>query len=291
MTKRPQNRLTRRSAKRALDHEGSSGDARVDAILAASTAPATGAELNREADTVAMFRAGRLSTPPAERLTMIQVTRKRLAAAKVAVAATAAVLLAGGGVAFAASTGNLPEVLGGGNKSDNGSQHSSQAPGQEGKVKPGKPTPSGSPTGGPAGTPNPSLKGKCQAYQAGATSNPGKAAQNPAFSALADAAGGTDKIAVYCTALIGAPGSKPTGGPTDGPGSGQGNGQGNKPDRPVDPTKAPKADKSPKADKTPNPNKPTAKPTRTPNPNKPTDKPSKTPNPNKPTKAPKTPTS
>lgn len=212
MTFRFSERLNRRGADRALDGAGTSGVARVDEILAAATAPPSGFELNREADTVAMFRASvAVSAASAVKLTTFQAFRMRLAATKLAVAGTAAVLLAGGGVAYAASTGHLPEVLGGDNRSDNGSNHSSQAPGQQGTKGPQGPKATSTATAGPTTTA--SLKGLCNAFQKGATSNPGKAADNPAFSSLATAAGGKANIAAYCTFLIGEPGSKPSNGP------------------------------------------------------------------------------
>jgi hypothetical protein len=86
-------------------------------------------------------------------------------------------------------------------------QHAPQAPGSE--------SDSGEPESDSAGTPTPSLQGLCTAYQAGATSNPGKAIDNPAFSVLVAAAGGTDKVADYCDELIGPRPTHPAGPPTD----------------------------------------------------------------------------
>ncbi len=54
-------------------------------------------------------------------------------------------------------------------------------------------------------TPSPSLKGLCTAFQAGATSNRGKAIDNPAFTALVTAAGGKDNLAAFCITLVGPP--------------------------------------------------------------------------------------
>ncbi|RNL62400.1 hypothetical protein EFK50_11535 [Nocardioides marmoriginsengisoli] len=210
MTTRREKRLSRRAAERALDRTGASGTASVDKILDAATAPPTNFELNREADTVAMFRTVQLSPVAAPvRRSLLQATLARLAAAKVAVAAGTAVLLAGGGVAFAASTGHLP-----GQKNDDPKPkppaHATHTPGKKApgrpsdKPAPGKPTKTSSPSGPKATTaPSPSLKGLCNAYQAGVADNPGKALDNPAFSALAAAAGGKEQIGAYCDGLIG----------------------------------------------------------------------------------------
>ncbi|MGF7237669.1 MAG: hypothetical protein ACQSGP_22310, partial [Frankia sp.] len=62
----------------------------------------------------------------------------------------------------------------------------------------------------PTSTPSPSLLGLCHAYTAGVAGNPGKALDNPAFSALTAAAGGRDRIGAYCaTVLTTAPGNGP----------------------------------------------------------------------------------
>ncbi|MCX6395011.1 MAG: hypothetical protein NTV23_00820 [Propionibacteriales bacterium] len=251
MTIRHQKRLTRRAAERALDGAGTSGISHLDELLSAASAPASGFELNREADLVALFRAGHTAVPEAT-VTRSQAFRLRLAGANTAIAAGVAVLLAGGGFAYAASTGHLPEILGGDHRSETGASNAAQAPGQ------GEPTDGPTRTPGvqvPAGTPTPSLRGLCRAFQAQADTNPGKAQDNPAFSALARAAGGKSGIATFCVDLIGAPQAEPTSGkPTDKP-SGK-------------PSTLPTADGTPSANptKSANPNKPT--PSRAPSSNK-----------------------
>lgn len=237
MTPRPERALTRRKAARALERTGSSGVPEVDEILAAATAPATGFELNREAETVAHFRFVAAQKAIAPKSGFLRAGRSRFVPARAAIAAGMATLLAGGGVAFAASTGHLPEVLGGDHRSPTGAAHSSQAPGQQETNRP-KPTAEASST--PKGTPSPSLKGLCRAFQAGVATNPGKALSNPAFSALAAAAGGKAEMAAFCADLIGPPAPKPTPQSTPAPTT--------KPTHPAHPTK------------TPNPNKPTTSP-------------------------------
>lgn len=281
MRKRPGVRLTRRSAARALDRTGPSGDPRVDGVLGAATARGAEPDRTREDDLVALFSAADLTPAgPAKRPSMIQIARKRLAAAKIAVAATLAVLLAGGGVAFAATSGNLPSVLGGDDRSDHSRTHTSPAPDRQETLGP---KPSGGPTTLPSAS-DPSYEGLCRAFQKAATTNPGKAADNPAFSALAAAAGGKAKIAPYCASLIGAPGSRPTSGPTPGPTTGTTDPApgGTSPTHPVHPAHPAHPSHPSKPTKAPKPTKP-AHPTQAANPTKPP----KTPHPSKPTKSPK----
>lgn len=240
--------LTRRSTDRALNRAGSSGVAHVDKVLAAATAPASGFELNREAEMVALFRfVGARDGVTVRKISVAQSVFARLVAAKAAIAVGTVVLL-GGGVAFAASTGRLPEVLGGDHRSPTGAAHSSQAPGQQGTKGPNGPngpngpkaTSSANPTPRtPSATPTPSPRGLCRAFQAQSASNPGKALNNPAFTTLATAAGGKANMSAFCVNLIGAPAPKPTNAPTSQP---------THPVPPAPPTKAP------------NPHKPTKSP-------------------------------
>jgi hypothetical protein len=215
MTTRRNARITRRSAARALDQAGSSGAESVDRVLSAAAAPTVAAELGREAVTAALFRQahlGRASAVPVPRWRERIV--KRLAAGKFVAAAAAALALGSGGVALAASTGHLDL---GDHGSRAGSQHSAHAPGQTGEhpTHPSHPAqPTDGQTGHPSGTPTPSIRGLCRAFQAGAGSANGKALTSPAFTALATAAGGKATIAAYCTALIGAPSTHPSASPT-----------------------------------------------------------------------------
>ncbi len=245
MTHPQSSRVTRASAARALDNTGSSGVPEVDDILSAATAPQTAFELDREAALGVLFRRTPRHPVSTERSTLMHAARSRLGATKVLIASAAAAALLGGGVAFAATTGNLPGQDDN-PRSDVGRDRSSQAPGQSPTKEPKKTEP----TVGSAATPSPSLPGTCRAFQAGATSNPGKTFDNPAFSALAAAAGGKENVAAFCTALIGPPKSKPNA------------------------TKAPQAGKS-KAARPERPERPErpatpSGPTRAPNPDKPT---------------------
>lgn len=133
-------------------------------------------------------------------------------------AVLALVGVTGGGVALAAATGHLPSTLTG-------------APAAARSAASAAPTPPAhrKPASSPNSSPSPSLRGLCQAYTAHAGGTPGKALDNPAFSALVTAAGGKDKAAAFCASLLatppgnkpksgGKPTSHPTGKPTSHPG-------------------------------------------------------------------------
>lgn len=133
-------------------------------------------------------------------------TVRKLLAVPAAGLAAAGVLVAGGGVAFAASQGALHVPFTG---HDNRSPEAPTAPASEnpGLSQTHSPaTPSADGTQTPSGTPSPSLDGLCQAFQAGANHN---GEDNPAFAALTAAAGGADKVSAYCVDRIG-PSTKPT---------------------------------------------------------------------------------
>lgn len=138
---------------------------------------------------------------------MTRFTRK-VAAAPAAVLAAVGMVVAGGGIALAASHGALQVPFTG---HDN---RPADAPSATATVNPGLTrTPAAEPsddatteTSEPSepsasATPSPSLDGLCVAYQAGAMA---KAASNPAFTALITAAGGADQVDAYCVSRIGA---------------------------------------------------------------------------------------
>jgi hypothetical protein len=158
----------------------------------------------------------------------------RLIATK-ALAAAAVVALAGGGIAVAATTGTASHGKSASAQAKVAARHASETDSEGPETEPAEPSESGEADG----TPTPSLEGLCHAFQAGATSNPGKAIDNPAFSVLVAAAGGKDKLAAYCENLIGAPRSHPNGQPSDHPshpaGAGQSHGHGPPSDLPTHP--------------------------------------------------------
>jgi hypothetical protein len=131
------------------------------------------------------------------------------------------VLAVTGGVAVAATTGTLPTTL-------TGSEHGTSGLSSAASHGAGKPSaqPSASQTGknhdgnqngqngnqngdrdgtGPDdanGSPSPSLVGLCHAVNAGNKDDHGKALENPAFAALITAAGGKDKVDLFCATLL-----------------------------------------------------------------------------------------
>ncbi|RSM83842.1 hypothetical protein DMH04_22000 [Kibdelosporangium aridum] len=185
----------------------------LDELLADAAAPAHPSELAGEEAAVAAFRNARLAeTTQPRRWSMHRLTR--LFTVKAAAAAVG--VMAAGGVAFAAATGNLP------------SQDSPAVPATTSNSanvptdNPGKGDPSGknTPNSDKPGTdrpgndkpanengdnpsPSPSLHGLCQAYSSGPESEHGKRLTSPAFEALITAAGGKDKVSAYCVTVLG----------------------------------------------------------------------------------------
>ncbi|WP_322770612.1 hypothetical protein [Frankia sp. Cr1] len=161
-------------------------------LLAAAAAPALTSELAGEEAAVAAFRETRL-TPATQprRDSMIKIGLAKLLTVKVAAVAIAATTVSS--VAVAASTGILPSPVGSDSPaaqrttSASASAHASASAGH-----------------GPnaSAAVSASLVGLCHAYTAGATDNPGKALDTPAFTALVTAAGGKDKVATYCAAAL-----------------------------------------------------------------------------------------
>jgi hypothetical protein len=146
---------------------------------------------------------------------MPMTTVAKLLSAKL-ITATAVVSVATGGVALAAATNTLPDqaqsvahdLL----NAPSPDEHSSAA--QEAQEASEAKQAAAKPSAAPQAMPSPALRGLCTANQAGATSNSGKALSNPAFGTLVTAAGGTDEVAAYCTKLVGAPRTHPTGKPS-----------------------------------------------------------------------------
>ena len=229
------NRLDRATAERLLRGgvvDPQRGPDTVARLLAAARGPGRSAEYAGEQIAMDAFRAahpGLLVEPrkrSAREWALAKISSLRVAVvAAVAVAAT-------GGVAMAATGGALPNPLGG---------NTPQV-----QPTPGQVTATPAATAGAKVTesPSPSLVGLCRAYTAGvsdnpgAGGNPGKALDNPAFGVLISAAGGRDRVAAYCDAVLAAaPGPDRTPPVPGGPGNG--------PDgTPAHPTG--KSDKSPK---------------------------------------------
>jgi hypothetical protein len=180
-----------RTAEDLLDGaDGASPYPLLAATLRAAAGPTRPGELAGRQAAVAAFRlAVADAAGPAGRRSRIRrpVLRLTLRAAVVA-----AVVLGTGGVAVAASTGAIPIPL---------NKHHAVPSAPASTPHPGvSPDPSNH-TGSGAG-PSPALVGLCQAYDAGAGSDHGKALENPAFQALITAAGGKDAVDGYCARLL-----------------------------------------------------------------------------------------
>ena len=164
-------------------------------LLSAATSPASGRELAGEDDAVLAFRYAHLGPAPRSRRSSMSVTK--LLAVK---ALIAAVGLSGGGVALAAATGHMPSVTGSSSAAASSAAHATASHSAGGQS-----------ASHPAATPSPSMRGLCQAYTSHAADNPGKALDNPAFTALITAAGGKASVSGFCAKTLAAkPGNAPT---------------------------------------------------------------------------------
>lgn len=223
MGKHQMRRLDRRAAERLL------GGARADVpdalagLLAAAAAPPRDDELAGEQAAATAFRlpADHGTLPRPRSSWMIRPALATSRPMRMAVAVTA--ICVASGVAAVAATGHLA-MPGGGSPVPASSPTSASAT--------NNPTTTIGPTsvrGVPAtergatergatqtdGGPAPSLTGLCHAYLAGAGAEHGKAVQNPAFTALVTAAGGSSHVDAFCTGLL----ARPQNGPTKATGS------------------------------------------------------------------------
>ena len=133
---------------------------------------------------------------------MLKTALAKLATAK---AAFAVIAVSGGGVALAAGSGHLPGT-GSSDTHPTGRPDISASASHEDthSAHPAAPaTTSARKATAPQGSPSPNLRGLCTAFNAGVGDNPGKALDNPAFTALINAAGGKDAVSGYCVKLLG----------------------------------------------------------------------------------------
>lgn len=176
-------------------------------LLAAASAPAQSGELAGLDSAVAAFAAAPTGAVPLEeKIPMLKNIAGRLAAVKIL--AVAAGVLATGGVAFAAVSSNHPArptlagissgAAGSDSASTDGPTGSSSAT-ASGSATSGTDSSSGRPSH--TATPSPSLPGLCTAWLAHPR-DVTKMSNNPAFSVLIKAAGGTDAVNGYCTTLL-----------------------------------------------------------------------------------------
>ena len=209
-TRRP--RLSRRIASRMLDDPTAyAGDTGLGAALSAAATRDAGPASHGEERAAAEFRSVAhpdLVPTPRGTSTMSRLTRK-IATVPAAILGAVGLVVAGGGIALAASQGAVHVPFTG---HDN---RPADAPSVTATVNPGlthaddtgdDPSDDATDTtdeaqhATPGATPSPSLRGLCVAFQAGAMDH---AATNPAFRALQAAAGGADNVAAYCVGLIG----------------------------------------------------------------------------------------
>ncbi|HEX6872988.1 MAG TPA: hypothetical protein VF163_17970 [Micromonosporaceae bacterium] len=163
-------------------------------LLAAACGPARPSELAGEQAAMLAFRSAQaagLPGPVQAHRRWMSARWRQLMPIKVAAVAGA---LAAGGMALAAGTVALPQLHGSPTVDNTG------WPG----VTDGRPG-TGAPTGLSSTNPNagstpasPSLDGLCVAHLAEAAVDPERARDNPAFAALAAAAGGPDKVTDFC---------------------------------------------------------------------------------------------
>jgi hypothetical protein len=182
-------RMDRDTAARLVDGRGAGP---VAVVLRAAAAPAHAEELAGENAAVAAFRSARLAPVPGKP----SVFRRTLTKALVVKGVLVLAIAGSTGVVLAASEGALPVPW---------SDRPDRSPGNSTTsvttttAKPGNPA-QNSPEGGAddsrrhAATPDPSITGLCNAYASGGDKN----LDNPAFGALAKAAGGRDRIPEYC---------------------------------------------------------------------------------------------
>jgi hypothetical protein len=173
-------------------------------LLAAAASPARPRELIGEEAAVMAFRSAHLAqAPESRRRSMLKTALTKLATAK---AALAVIAVSGGGVALAAGSGHLPGT-------GSPDTHPTARPDISASARhdethsahPAAPATTSAPKAtAPQGSPSPNLRGLCTAFNAGVGDNPGKALDNPAFTALINAAGGKDAVSGYCVKLLGA---------------------------------------------------------------------------------------
>ena len=281
--------LSRREAERLLE-DPSAVPSALGSALASAAAPARAGELRREDSAVTAFHTARL-TPSGTRTAVAAPRRAAGArAAMGAVIGTCAVVAFTSGAFALAGSGHLPTLPG--QASDRASEAvattaqpsetsatsaTSESTGGTGTAKGHGTTKAHGTDEQPDSTdgeteategsaaPTPEFKGLCRAFQATDHSAHGSSLDSAAFTALATEAGGADKVATYCVALIGEP--KDTGKPTDKPSpTGKPTDQPTTKPSPGKPTDKPSPTGKPS-------DQPTTKPTDKPSPGKPTDKP------------------
>lgn len=178
------------------------GDDPLADLLHAAAAPGRPEELAGRAAAMTAFRAARLGASgtgagaPPRRTALRRVLMVKVAALAAAVTV--------GGVALAAGVGVLPNPLRPAPVKSSSSPRSPEASYSTSHPTPGVPSATSVPTSAHSAAPVPTtgLVGLCHAYLKDPDRENGKAKSNPAYEALAHAAGGPEHIEAYCTGLI-----------------------------------------------------------------------------------------
>jgi hypothetical protein len=210
MNSQPPGRIDRRAAEHLIGDRSigvRNGHPPLTALLTAAAVPGRPDELNSEQASLAAFRTAHLN-PASQPGSLAVIRTAMMKFLTVKVIAVAAVITATGGVALAASTGSLPNPLAKPAPAASSGPSAAQ-PAVPPSRAPHTPGPSRTAKQATAGdgfaAPSPSLVGLCHAYGAGNKAEHGKALDNPAFSALITAAGGKDKVEMFCQALQATP--------------------------------------------------------------------------------------
>lgn len=172
-------------------------------LLALSSAPPRPDELAGRQAALAAFRDAQPSGAAGERPAPRGLPAVRTILALKILAAVAGITA--GGMAFAASSGILPNPFTPGSSPSSPAVRTTLAP-----------TPVASTPIQPSAEPSPALVGLCRAYLNLPANNRAKALSSTAFTALATAAGNQD-VNAYCVALIPTPDRQPSHHPTGGP--------------------------------------------------------------------------
>jgi hypothetical protein len=190
-------RLTAATSEQLLD--GGPGPAGLQQLLAAAAGPGTASELTGETAAVAAFVGAPLETPlpsAPRRPSMLSTALSKILAAK---ALAAVVLLAGatGGVALAANASSGPSSA---DETVTSTETADPEPADDENTDSDADSDENAaePDATKAPSPEPSIIGLCRAWAAGATDNPGKAAENPAFRSLVEAAGSAEDVTGFC---------------------------------------------------------------------------------------------
>jgi hypothetical protein len=215
----PVTRRSRAELEHLLDGRPVRQDALAQLISAART-PEARVDPAGLAAALAEFRS--VSSPLCanhpRRNSMIKNVAAKMVAAKLLLIGGVAVAATGGVAAAAASTGHLPSPLPHSSHAaavavaavashrptaaPTSSATSSSASSSSSEPSSESASPSSEPTSAhPSATPSPSLPGLCRSWLARPHMH-GKADTNPAFTVLVTAAGGTDSVDGYCTALL-----------------------------------------------------------------------------------------